>query len=380
MDCRGVDRNELVEKYLNGQLDEALQNDFEIHILECATCLQTVQALQEALDDLQERAYLLRTLPGRSGWHRRLWLVTMAASVLVAVGAVGLLRPWQTPKRWKPVTSGIPAGGGNTNAAPPDHPPSAPLGSHAVTASKNSPSFTKRSASVPHAGDGKLTATTPSDGQLNQTDVANVQPHPDVGQSTAPIVKSAQESEEAAQERFRLGIVQPPAYAFSGLPSVKPGIDSRRAPIDSLGQPSGANAANSVQVGRGLFASGMEAYVAGRYSTAASLLESAVQTDPGAPDINFYLGICRLMLGNPADAVRPLRNVLAGKDSSFTQSAHFFLAKAYVQTNDLAEAEAEFRKAVAMPGRLTTEACSLLNRLQILQGEAGNTGCATTTH
>jgi anti-sigma factor RsiW len=44
MQCQELHRDELAEKYLNGQLDPAAQDEFEIHLLECVQCLRQVEA------------------------------------------------------------------------------------------------------------------------------------------------------------------------------------------------------------------------------------------------------------------------------------------------------------------------------------------------
>ena len=70
-DCGKTDRNELAEKYLNGQLDGAEQDTLEIHILECEQCLDTVELLQAVRFDLTERASVIRTqTPAVRGWLR----------------------------------------------------------------------------------------------------------------------------------------------------------------------------------------------------------------------------------------------------------------------------------------------------------------------
>ena len=115
MDCRQLDRNEVAEKYLKGHLDPALQDDFETHILECASCLETVEALQYARDDLAERAHLLRSRPsGQKVWFRWQWLAVV--SVLVISGIVISLRSWHTPRgllageHSAPIALSVPAG------------------------------------------------------------------------------------------------------------------------------------------------------------------------------------------------------------------------------------------------------------------------------
>ena len=110
----------------------------------------------------------------------------------------------------------------------------------------------------------------------------------------------------------------------------------------------------------------MNAYVERRYADALDLLEQAIQIEPKASDVNFYLGICRLLEAKPGDSIAPLNAVLRNQESPLTQAAHFYLAKAFIQTGSLAQAEAQLLSAAAMPGSLSTEAGLELARLQAL--------------
>jgi tetratricopeptide (TPR) repeat protein len=112
---------------------------------------------------------------------------------------------------------------------------------------------------------------------------------------------------------------------------------------------------------------GMAAYVEKRYDDAVELLEAALKDQPGAPDINFYLGISLLMKGKPEESVGPLQTAAANEKSPYQQSAHFFLAKAYLQTADLARAENELQIAASTPGSRASEARSLLERIHALR-------------
>ena len=42
MNCQNVGEDGIAEKYLKGELQEPLQDEFEVHILECDRCLQLV--------------------------------------------------------------------------------------------------------------------------------------------------------------------------------------------------------------------------------------------------------------------------------------------------------------------------------------------------
>ena len=167
-------------------------------------------------------------------------------------------------------------------------------------------------------------------------------------------------SERAGAELFKLGAVQAPAYTFSGV--------SSSAKDPKLGRGLGATRApDNTATGRDLFRTGMTQYVQRHYAEAANMLEGAVQAEPKAADSNFYLGVCKLMLDRPADAIRPLRMALAAGQTQYSQPAHFYLAKALLQTGKLDEAESEFREAAVMPGRLSSEALTLHDRLHAVR-------------
>jgi hypothetical protein len=91
MDCSELDRGELAERYLTGQLDSSAQDEFEVHILECAKCLRAVEILQSVSDDLAQRAHEIRTdtSTGRL-WLRWKWVAAGAFSVLLC--AAGILQ------------------------------------------------------------------------------------------------------------------------------------------------------------------------------------------------------------------------------------------------------------------------------------------------
>jgi anti-sigma factor RsiW len=57
MECQDLHRDEVAEKYLNGQLDAATRDEFEVHLLECVRCLQHVEAIQILRQELSEHAH-----------------------------------------------------------------------------------------------------------------------------------------------------------------------------------------------------------------------------------------------------------------------------------------------------------------------------------
>ena len=391
MDCHELERSELAEKYLSGQLDPALQDEFETHILECPRCLRTLEVLQNVRDDLADRAHLIRSHSAVQHVRLRWWV---AAVPVLAIATVVGFRLWYVPPS-PPLQSQT-----ALNSPPPSE---VPKGTNIVlgTAAKGQAPSAERKLSKPTTNAkstpptfaaGHDSGTKPLSshesgapapgGQPNTTEVANAPPashdqappspgiNDRIATTQTSTKKPAAEIDEIAKERFRLGIVQAPPYTFSGFANAKlrGGKGSKSGVGKALGAPGGQpGQPNSSEVARGLFQNAMDAYLEQRYSAAASLLEDAARVEPKASDTNFYLGICRLMLAKPGDAVAPLKNVLANERSPFAQSAHYYLAKAYVQTDNLAEAESQLQAAAAMPGRLRSEASSMLSRVQALR-------------
>jgi tetratricopeptide (TPR) repeat protein len=113
-----------------------------------------------------------------------------------------------------------------------------------------------------------------------------------------------------------------------------------------------------------IFHEAMLAYAEKRYGDTETLLQSAIQSAPGSIDINYYLGICRLLGDRANEAIEPLQLVLTKEKSPYSQSAHFYLGKAYLQMRDITHAQSELELAAAVPGRLTAEATSTLARLR----------------
>jgi predicted anti-sigma-YlaC factor YlaD len=67
MNCRQIAEDEVVEKYLTGRLESSLQDDFEIHVLECHECLVLLETCEAARTELAARATEIRQMPERSG-------------------------------------------------------------------------------------------------------------------------------------------------------------------------------------------------------------------------------------------------------------------------------------------------------------------------
>jgi TolA-binding protein len=382
MDCPEIGRDDLLEKYLRGELGPAQRDELETHILECAGCLQALEAFQVVWDDLTQRAHEIRVAPPvRRVGFRWTWAAATVVAIAVALGLYQLDRRTlranlhrQTPSSpEKPATPAQPAQEATANSVPTSE---APKPQH-----QSKPKGTQTANEAP--------PLTPSSQQAKKEDsaVPAVIPTPsaaskEIGIATAGIQPQAtplpqlasneSSSDEVAKELFRLGVVQPPPYTFSGfVGSSKVKSPKTRTPRNGGLGAAGSNGDGAktpaADLGRADFQNAMDAYVEKRYAAAAALLEEAVSVEPNASDAHFFLGICRLLNAKPAEAIPPLKTALANEKSPYLQAAHFYLAKAYVQTGDLSQAETELRTAADLSGRLTTQASSLLTRLQAVR-------------
>jgi TolA-binding protein len=394
MECQELHRDVLAEKYLGGHLDPAARDAFEVHLLECAHCLTQVEAIQAVRQELAERAPQIRAYSQVEHSRFRWQWATVVAFVLVVCG-LGIVefQKIKTPQSAKlqdqPFAPAPPATGPNTVPAV-----NSPQASSSTPAIDDRPvngrvyiDFSKTDSRVardkapstglaPTAGlniegqrahsnlvrvDGADAAADSLSGDRSSASPPAVASSPTPSISSKPPVLEVA-SDEIAKELFRLGTVPAPPYTFSGVSSSS-GHDFTVGPAAL----SGKHSTSPTNQPRPLFRDAMDAYVDQRYADASDLLERAAHAEPKAPDVNFYLGVCRLLQAKPADSIAPLQSVLTDEKSTWAQPAHFYLAKAYIQTGDLEHAEAQLQAAAALLGRLTTEAASELSRLQAIR-------------
>ncbi len=362
MDCQRIAEGELVEKYLNGQLDPALQDDLEVHLLSCPHCLAYAETLKTIRAGLATAPQEAPESAARKFWSSG-WVRVGAAAAVLILAAAGIYLFRQSSRK--------PAQTANTPTdAPPDMPvapkPRNDAGSEqhasdhpAQKAEKKNPRpETKPDLDSREAQGPKITP---------ETQVAANHPTPAPSSSTSGNARkkpTSGMSEEDAVELYRLAAVPAPPYTFNQPGgSTGPGTEPGTKPSSSFSSMTGP--------GRAFFQQAMLAYVEGHYEDAAHLLEKTVQSQPRAVPANFYLGVCRLLQGHPSESVAPLKEVMAAPASSFTQSAHFYLAKAYLQMSQLEDAEREMQAAAALSGNLTAEAQSLAARIHELRDHAG---------
>ncbi len=373
MRCEQAIHEELAEKYVAARLAEPLQEEFEVHVLECPRCRNQVERLQDLQADLARPASVPAPRAPFFAWPR--WALSAVAALLL-VGAAAVWFDQQRSEQSLPLTAGTtsPATVPTPNAAAPQPMPGngrnyVDFSNNTGRPQKTAPEGKKRStdpattpgASAPEQPPQAASAAQPEAPEVARLEGEKPEAIPAGSAPGAPAAARGQLPNELAAELFRLGQADPPPYTFAGFNAGR-----EEGPVPG-GQKMGVRPP-SAQVGRRhVFASAMAAYIEGRYAAALPLLEQAVEAEPAAPDTRFFLAACRLLLGRPKEAATVFTQAIQLGPSLYLEGAHFYLAKAYIQMNQLAEAEDELQATVAIQGRLSVEAASLRARLQAVR-------------
>jgi len=108
----------------------------------------------------------------------------------------------------------------------------------------------------------------------------------------------------------------------------------------------------------------MQFYVKGDYARAIPGVRAAAKANPQSASFNFYLGACYLLAGQIDLAIVSFRQTVSLGDPAYSESAHFYLAKAYLRKKDVARAKDELQKTVRSHGSLESEAAEILRQLR----------------
>jgi len=404
MDCSNIDRNELAEEYLNGALDEARQSDFEIHILECQKCLEAVEVLQAVGFDLSDRAPAIRTysyIPHRN--LRWAWVAVVATVILAFAVGTGKLRFRSTnthtarnsaPEIGAAPTSGLSMNGqrGSSNTLNVDGDETTDNSVRGVrsqipvhraqkgqVAAKGEGATTPAPESSDKNGTATEVAAGPSNDQSSEHEVASESPSVTSATNSGVATTAKGTADQAASELSELAAVRPFPYTFAGVAGTQPSSGGSvrvqhpsGTAISGTGGTGPKGGASGFRTATDYFRDGMSAYVNKDYVTASQFLGEAVRLDPELSEAGLYLGICRLLQGNPTGAVPALQPVSKVKKPTLAQPAHFYLAKAYLQMGKLKEADTELHAASSLPGRLAGDSNALMQRVESILNGPGN--------
>jgi len=112
------------------------------------------------------------------------------------------------------------------------------------------------------------------------------------------------------------------------------------------------------------FHKAMQFYVKGDYAHAIPGVRAAAKASPRTASFNFYLGACYLLAGQTDPAIVSFRQIVSLGDPAYSESAHFYLAKAYLRKREVTAAEDELQKTVQLHGSLESEAAEILRQLR----------------
>jgi len=115
--------------------------------------------------------------------------------------------------------------------------------------------------------------------------------------------------------------------------------------------------------GHEAFRNAMQYYVKGDYPHAIPGVRAAVKASPRTPSFNFYLGACYLLAGQTDLAVVSFRKTVSLGDPAYSESAHFYLAKAYLRKNAVSAADDELQRTIRLRGDHEGEARDILRQL-----------------
>jgi tetratricopeptide (TPR) repeat protein len=90
MDCSIAARDELLEGYVSGTLNEQDRDAFEEHYFGCARCFDELQTLQAVRDELPRAVAATERRPWVRGWPA---VAALAAAAVLAVGSALWMRP-----------------------------------------------------------------------------------------------------------------------------------------------------------------------------------------------------------------------------------------------------------------------------------------------
>jgi TolA-binding protein len=112
------------------------------------------------------------------------------------------------------------------------------------------------------------------------------------------------------------------------------------------------------------FRAAMKRYRTHDYAVAAMGLRAVTEAQPQSVEARFYLAICLLLTNDRPGGIQLLKDVTAGGETPYLESARFYLAKALLSEGNLAGADLQLRIIVEMHGKLEKQAQAL--HLQII--------------
>jgi tetratricopeptide (TPR) repeat protein len=147
---------------------------------------------------------------------------------------------------------------------------------------------------------------------------------------------------------------QPPAPAAATLEALARVEPPPYAPVVLRGAEDEAHAT---------FRKAMQYYLKGEYAKAIPGLRAAVKASPQIASFNFYLGACYLLTDQTDSAIESFRRTVSIGAPSYSEQAHYYLAKAYLREKDVPAAKEEVQETIRFHGSKEAEAQEILSQL-----------------
>ncbi len=113
----------------------------------------------------------------------------------------------------------------------------------------------------------------------------------------------------------------------------------------------------------GKLAAALRQYEAENFAGALQIFQEILAAEPSNMTAHFYVGLVRLETKDSPGAITHLQNVLQDKKHELAEPAAWYLALAYLQKNDLAQAKLRLSQIIAEDGAYKEKAAKLLERL-----------------
>jgi tetratricopeptide (TPR) repeat protein len=109
----------------------------------------------------------------------------------------------------------------------------------------------------------------------------------------------------------------------------------------------------------------MASYEQNDFAGAIEQLETLSELEPSEGEVNFYLGVSMLLVGRNQDAITPLKRSVKSIDGALHETSHYYLALAYLKTNQPEQATAELDAVIKMNGTYRPAAKKLKQMLDM---------------
>jgi tetratricopeptide (TPR) repeat protein len=156
------------------------------------------------------------------------------------------------------------------------------------------------------------------------------------------------------------GPTMPAPEVATGMPSAWPDLEIPKAAYTPPGEQPLLRGAELTTA----FEQAMVAYEQNDFAAAAKQLEVVTRLEPEHAEAHFYRGVSLLLAGQSQDAIAPLKQTIQLSTGAQRESSRYYLALAYLKTNQPRQALVELQAVIQMNGQHQAVAEKLEQRLR----------------